>query len=275
MADARPVALVTGASSGIGAEIARQLAAKGHDLALAARRTGLMEELAEELRTAHGVAVDVFGIDLSAPGSGGTLHQRVVDAGLRVEYLVNDAGATLEGRFLDFTTEQQVGLVHLLAVTPSELVHRCLPSMLEQRRGTVLTISSLGAYWPCFPGITVYAGAKSLVVNLTRTLATEYRGQGVTFSAAVPFATDTDFLASPTNRRIVGHMPGFMLQRPEDVARIAIDGAATGRVVQHTSFLNMAIAGLMKVLPPSLVGRAIVAFMSLGRADDVAPPVGR
>ncbi|WP_354700030.1 FabG-like 3-oxoacyl-(acyl-carrier-protein) reductase [Paraconexibacter sp. AEG42_29] len=263
----REVALVTGASSGIGVELARQLAAAGHDLALAARRTALMEQLADELRRNHSVRVDIFQSDLGRAGAGADLHRRIADAGLQVSYLVNNAGATLEGRYLDFTAEEQISIINLLAVNPAELMHLCLPGMLEAGRGTMLTISSLGAYWPCFPGITVYAGAKALVVNLTRTLDAEYGAHGVTFSATVPFTTDTAFLDTPTNRQIVGRMPNSMIQSPQRVASIAIDGAAHGRLVQHTSPLNRVLAGLLTVMPPKLVGRAILAFMSMGRDD--------
>jgi len=266
----RDVALVTGASSGIGLEIARALAAEGRDLVLAARRTDLMEQFASELEREHGVGVHVFASDLSRPGAGTELHRQIVDAGLRVSYLVNNAGATLEGRYLDFSTDEQIGIVQLLAVNPAELVHLCLPSMLAAGEGSVLNISSLGAYWPCFPGISVYAGSKWFLVNLTRTLALEYRGRGVRFSVAVPFTTRTAFIDTPSTRKIVARMPAFMIQSPEQVARIALDGVTAGHVVQHTSIANRALAGLLKVLPPTLVGRGIVAFMSLGEESRAA-----
>ncbi|RHW28109.1 SDR family NAD(P)-dependent oxidoreductase [Nocardioides immobilis] len=265
--DVRDVALVTGASSGIGVEIARLLASRGHNLVLAARRTELMEDLAQRLRNSHGVDVLVLACDLSLPGAARSLHKQVVDSGRQVTLLVNNAGATLEGRYLDFATAEQTGSVNLLAVNPAELIHCCLPAMLERGDGRVLTISSLGAYWPCLPGITVYAGSKALVVNLTRTLDAEYRGSGVRFSATVPFTTDTAFIDTPTNREIVGRMPRFMIQTPADVARIAIDGVDAGRIVQHTSVVNRLLAGILKTLPPALVARAIIAFMSLGRDD--------
>lgn len=263
----RPVALVTGASSGIGAELARQLGAQGRDLVLAARRREPMEQLAAELERLHGIRVRVFTADLSVPGSGRALHEQITGAGLWVDFLVNNAGATLEGRYLDHSTEAQSGSVQLLAATPAELVHLCLPAMLEAGRGGVLNVSSLGAYWPCFPGISVYAGCKWFLVNLTRTLAAEYRGSGVKFSAVVPFTTRTAFLDTPTNREIVGRMPAFMIQAPEEVARIALEGVEAGHVVQHTSPLNRVLAGMLRLAPASLVGRAIVAFMSIGRDD--------
>lgn len=268
----RDVALVTGASSGIGVEIARALAAEGRDIVLAARRTELMERLASELEREHGVAVRVFASDLSRAGAGKELHRQIVDAGLRVSYLVNNAGATLEGRYLDFSVDEQIGILNLLAVNPAELMHLCLHSMLDAGEGSVLNISSLGAYWPCFPGISVYAGSKWFLVNLTRTLALEYRGRGVRFSVAVPFTTRTAFIDTPSTRKIVARMPAFMVQSPEHVARIALNGVTAGRVVQHTSMVNRVLAGLLKVLPPTLVGRAIVAFMSLGHAGRSTEP---
>lgn len=260
-------ALVTGASSGIGRELAKQLAGQGRNLALAARRVELMEELARELETVHGIRAHVFASDLTRPDAARRLFEEITGAGLRIDYLVNNAGATLEGRYLDHSADAQRGNITLMALAPAELIHLCLPSMLEAGEGRVLNIGSLGAYWPCFPGISSYAGSKWLVLNLTRTLALEYAGEGVRFSICVPFTTDTAFLDTPTNREIVGRMPKFMIQSPETVARIALRGVEVGNIVQHTSMLNRTLAGMLKVLPATFVGKAIVRYMSIGRED--------
>jgi short-subunit dehydrogenase len=261
------VALVTGASSGIGRELAKQLAGRGWDLALAARRVELMEDLARELEAQHGVRVRVFRSDLTRSDAARRLFDEVTGEGLSVMYLINNAGATLEGRYLDHSAEAQRGNINLMAVAPAELMHLCLPAMLEAGEGRVLNLGSLGAFWPCFPGITIYAGSKWLVLNLTRTLALEYADEGVRFSVCVPFTTDTAFLDTPTNREIVARMPKFMVQSPEKVARIALEGVEAGRIVQHTALHNRILASLLKLLPPTLVGKAIVRYMSIGRDD--------
>jgi short-subunit dehydrogenase len=267
-----PVALVTGASSGIGVELARQLAAQGHDVALAARREAPMRELSRDLEAQCGVRTWVFPVDLAEPGAGRALHAQLTDAGLTVDYLVNNAGAVLEGRFLQSSTTQVAGNLQLLVGTPVELIHLCLPDMLAAGRGHVLTISSLGAFWPCFPGVSLYSGGKWMLVNLTRTLAAEYAGSGVRFSVTVPFTTRTPFLDTPANQAIIGTVPEIMVQSAEDVARIALTGAARGRVLQHTSMINRVIAKLLRMAPPGPLARAItVLTLDRREAPDHSP----
>jgi len=260
----RPLALVTGASSGIGRSIATQLAAKGYDLILAARRMPLLEEAAREIGLATGAHCIPIRSDLSAPDGAQALVAEIRRRNLRVQYLVNNAGVTVEGRFLVHDWEQQRAFVQLMSTTPAELIHAFLPDMLEARSGKVLNIASLGAFWPSFPGITLYAGAKSFLVRLTNTLAIEYLGSGVTFTVLCPFTARTAFIDTPNTRGIVEKMPDFMIQSPETVARIGIEAVEKGTVIAHTSLLNRALAVVLTVLPPRLIGVGIVRFMALG-----------
>jgi uncharacterized protein len=254
-------ALVTGASSGIGRCIAQRLAAEGYDIVLTARRRQLLKELANEIQESTNSRCVVI-----------RLVEEVRARGIPINYLVNNAGATVEGRFLDHDWETQRAFVQLMSTAPAQLIHAFLPDMIAAGDGKVLNIASLGAFWPCFPGITLYAGAKSFLVRLTHTLAIEYTNSGVTFSVLCPFTTRTAFIDTPKTRGIVAGMPGFMVQSPETVARIGIEGIRKGRVVQHTSVLNRALAVALTTLPPGLIASGIVRFMALGQRPSEQVP---
>ncbi|EHB45311.1 short-chain dehydrogenase/reductase SDR [Mycolicibacterium rhodesiae JS60] len=265
-------ALITGASSGIGLEIAWLLARDGYDLVLAARRLSMLEEHASAIEQATGQNVVPLRSDLSEPDGASKLIDEIRARELHIDYLVNNAGVTLEGRYLDNGWDAQRAFVQLMSLTPAELTHRLLPAMLERGSGVVLTVASLGAFWPAFPGISLYAGAKSFLVRMTNTLAVEYARSGVTFTVICPFTTRTAFLDGPTIAPIVGKMPKFMVQSPELVARIGVAAVRQGKTVVHTSLLNRVLAATLTVLPSPLVNRALVRFMSLGRDDLGGPP---
>jgi uncharacterized protein len=265
-------ALVTGASSGIGRCIAQRLAAEGYDIVLTARRRQLLKELANEIQESTNSRCVVIPSDLGAADGALRLVEGVRARGIPINYLVNNAGATVEGRFLDHDWETQRAFVQLMSTAPAQLIHAFLPDMIAAGDGKVLNIASLGAFWPCFPGITLYAGAKSFLVRLTHTLAIEYTNSGVTFSVLCPFTTRTAFIDTPKTRGIVAGMPGFMVQSPETVARIGIEGIRKGRVVQHTSVLNRALAVALTTLPPGLIASGIVRFMALGQRPSEQVP---
>jgi short-subunit dehydrogenase len=260
-------ALVTGASSGIGREIALLLAGGGYDVVLAARRLPLLEELGGQIEHGTGQRVTVIRSDLAAPAGATDLIDELRSRGLRIDYLVNNAGVTVEGRYLDNEWEAHRAFVQLMSLSPAELTHFVLPGMLERGHGTVLNVASLGAFWPAFPGISLYAGAKSFLVRMTNTLSVEYAGCGVRFTVVCPFTTRTAFLDGATIAPIAEKMPRFMIQSPRHVAQRGIAAAERGTTVAHTSVLNHTLATLLTVLPAKLVNRALVAYMSLGRDD--------
>ncbi|TAM70245.1 SDR family NAD(P)-dependent oxidoreductase [Mycobacterium sp.] len=260
-------ALVTGASSGIGLEIAWLLARDGYDLVLAARRLPLLEQHAAAITEATGQTVIPLRSDLAEPDGASTLVDAIQARNLRIDYLVNNAGVTLEGRYLDNDWESQRAFVQLMSLSPAELTHRLLPAMVDRGHGAILNVASLGAFWPAFPGITLYAGAKSFLVRLTNTLAVEYARTGVTFTVICPFTTRTAFLDGATIAPIAEKMPKFMIQSPELVARIGVESVRQGKTLVHTSILNRVLAGVLTVLPVPIVNRGLVKYMSLGRDD--------
>lgn len=182
-------ALVTGASSGIGAEFARALAARGTDLILVARRTDRLQSLADELIAAHGIRVEVVGADLAEAGVGVALRERITG---QVDLLVNNAGFGMHGRLVD---SDVAGLDRLIAVDIRalvELTHAFLPEMVERGRGGVVNIASTAAYQP-LPAMAVYGAAKAFVLSFTEAIWKEAQPHGVKVMALSPGATESEF----------------------------------------------------------------------------------
>jgi short-subunit dehydrogenase len=189
----RRTALVTGASSGIGLEIARLLAAGGYDLIVVARSAERLESVARELRDRHGVSVLSRAIDLSEPDAARSLWRELTEAVVAVDVLVNNAGAGLHGLF----SEQEVNSIDRL-VTPNvaaltTLTRLALPEMLARRSGRILNVASLVAYQPGGAREAVYYASKSFVLSFSKGLARELRGKGVTVTTLCPGPTRTSF----------------------------------------------------------------------------------
>ena len=236
----RPLALVTGASGGIGAELARELARHGHDLVLAARSLAPMERLAEELRAA-GAAATVIAADLAQPGAAADLAQDIASRGLVVDVLVNNAGLGAAGRFdrIDPARLGEVLQVNILALT--ELTRLLLPAMIARRRGRILLVASVAGFQPG-PGMAAYFASKAYVLSLGEALAYELRGTGVGVTTLCPGATATNFfaVAGAVNSLMARRLRRMM--RAEDVARLGYRGLAGGRRVVITGALNRLLA---------------------------------
>ena len=186
--------LITGASSGIGAEFARALAARGADLVLVARRRDRLEALASELEAAHGVTITAIAQDLESPSAALDLSSAIADAGLQVTGVINNAGF---GTFGDFAHEDPDRLRREIAVdvsAPVQLSAAFLPGMLEAGQGFLINVASMAAYTPT-PRMAVYGAAKAFVLSFTESLWAETRGSGVTVFALSPGATSTEFNA--------------------------------------------------------------------------------
>ena len=252
------VALVTGASSGIGREFARLLAEQGYDLVLVSRREERLRALAADLEARHGAKSLVIGADLGDADAPDAVRARVEEAGLEVDVLVNNAGATPEDRLLDRPWEAHAGVVNLMAVAPVHLVYAFLPGMLERRRGHVINVVSVGAWYPSTPTQTLYGATKAFALRFTQTLSDEYPDRGVTFTALCPGVTRTEILDIPVIAESVKGIPDFLVDSPRKVAERGWKGALSGRevvVVGITGKLVRVIFGLL----PERVGRRMIA----------------
>ena len=182
--------LVTGASSGIGAEFARQLAAAGARLVLVARREERLNALAEELRTAHDTESRVIVMDLLEPGATANLRSQTED--LEIDVLVNNAGFGHYGQFTDMDIDRATNMVQLNIQRVVELTHAYLPDMLQRKRGGIINVASTSAF-QAVPFMSLYSSTKAFVLHFSEGLWAETRKKGVTVYALCPGFTKTEF----------------------------------------------------------------------------------
>lgn len=258
-------ALVTGASAGIGRELARLLARDGYHLVLAARDELRLQELAAELRSRWGAASIVIPCDLGAPDGASTLMTRVAAAGLDVDVLVNNAGVGAAGAFSEVPLPRQLALLQLNVVSLTELAHRCLPAMLARRRGRILNVASTAAFQPG-PFLATYYASKAYVLSLSEALAEETRGSGVTVTALCPGPTRTEFFARASMRESTLARRAVM-----DAATVAAAGYAgmrRGERVVVPGLANRALGAVVRLSPRGLVTRVVARLNRSRRRDD-------
>ncbi|WP_437185094.1 SDR family NAD(P)-dependent oxidoreductase [Planctomicrobium sp. SH668] len=186
------VVLITGASSGIGREFARLFAADGSDIILTARREDRLKELADELLRVHGTKTTIIPLDLAAPNAAVVLVQKIEEAGLQVDTLINNAGFGQMGRFVEIPLARQVSMIQLNITALVELSHLLLPGMLARKRGAILNIASTAAFQPG-PNVNVYYATKAFVLNFSEALWKELQGTGVSVTCLCPGPTRTEF----------------------------------------------------------------------------------
>ncbi len=229
--------LVTGASSGIGADMARELARRGHNLTLSARREDRLEELAEELRK-EGVRVDVVACDVTDSDSRAALIARIADAGLEVEVLVNNAGYGSGGPFHELDGDAEVQMVKTNCEAVIAFCAEYVPQMVERRRGAILNVGSTAGYQP-LPRQATYSATKAFVNNFSDALYADVGGTGVTVTSLRPGPVETEFGEASGMEDEFSSLPGFLVDSSAGVAKAAIDGLDQGK----------------RVVGPGIVGR--------------------
>lgn len=247
-----PVIVITGASAGLGAEFARQLAGRGERLVLVARRTDRLDALASELGNARAVA-----LDLGEPGAAGRLLADIADHGERVSTLVNNAGFGLWGRFTELDPDRQGAMIDLNCGALVELSHAVLPAMRERGDGAILNVASTAAFQPG-PGMAVYFATKAFVLSFSEALHEELRGSGVRVTALCPGPTATEF----------GDVAGFkgngmfdkLSASSRDVVRAGLAGLARNRAVVIPGLVNKAGAQGHRLLPRALLRKITAAI---------------
>lgn len=254
----RPVALVTGASAGLGEQFARLLARDGHDVVLVARSAARLEPIAERLRV-HKITPHVIPVDLSVPGAGAELYAAVKAKGLEVSCLVNNAGYGSTGEFLALPLQQELEMVQLNCSALLELCHRFGADMKARGAGKILNIASTAAF-QAGPYMATYYASKAFVLSFSEALAHELEGSGVTVTCHCPGATATQFSTR------AGNDTSRLFQRPgiakaEDVAAHAYEAMLQGEVVSVHGLLNW-LASQSVRLSPRAVLRSIVAAVN-------------
>lgn len=245
-------ALVTGASAGIGRAFAQQLAGRGYDLVLTARRRDRLEAVKRAIESDRGVRVDVVVADLAVPGAPRALYDEVSRLGLRVDALVNNAGYGLPRPYRETRWEDQAAFLQVLVTAVAHLTHLCLPAMVERGHGHVINVMSLAGLLPGAPGNTLYAAAKSFGIKFSESLAAELLGSGVVVTAVCPGFTFSEFHDVNGTRERVKKMPSYMWMDADEVARQGVEAVLRGEVLCVPGRLNSAIASVAKVLPGQL-----------------------
>jgi short-subunit dehydrogenase len=238
------IALITGASSGIGADLARDLAGRGHGVVLVARRAERLEALAEELRTQHGIRAEALACDLTDPAQRDALPGRVADLELTVDILVNNAGYGSAGQFADLDLAAETDMVRLNCEAVVALSGAYAPQMAERGRGAILVVASSAGMQP-IPGQATYAASKAFALSFAEALHTELGPRGVSVTALCPGPIDTEFAERAGMEDAFAQVPRFARVSSEECARAAIAGLDRGRrvVVPGLPIRAMTIAG--------------------------------
>ena len=242
--------LITGASSGIGLELAKCFAAEGCRLVLVSRKGIALEALASELRKTHKIQAQVVTTDLAQPEAPTRLLTHLQSAGLKVDVLVNNAGFGAQGKFAVLPLERQLEMLQVNITSLTHLTRLLLPSMIERRRGGILNVASTAAFQPG-PGMAVYYASKAYVLSFSEALAEEMRGTGVTVTAVCPGPTATNF-GKAADMHTLG-MVQHISMTSEAVAQLGHRAFRRGSVVAVTGFRNQLPTVLVRLFPRAFV----------------------
>jgi short-subunit dehydrogenase len=231
--------LVTGASSGIGADLARSLARRGHGATLVARRVERLEELADELRREHGVRAETIACDVSQPKARAGLARQVEELGLTVEVLVNNAGFGSGGLFYELDQERELEMVRVNVEAVVALCGTYVPEMVGRGRGAVLNVASTAAFQP-LPRQATYAATKAFVLSFTDGLHADLRGTGVAATSLCPGPVRTEFAETAGIDEAAAGLPDVFWMESDQVAEQAVKALERGRRVVVPGMLNLA-----------------------------------
>jgi short-subunit dehydrogenase len=255
--------LVTGASSGIGAEIARELARRGHGVTLMARREDRLRALADELQKAHGVRAEVIGCDVADVEARARAAREIEERGLAVEVLVNNAGFGSAGAFQDLDQEKELAMVRTNVEAVLAFCGMYVPAMVERGRGAVLNVASTAAFQP-LPRQATYAASKAFVLSFTDGLHADLHGTGVTATALCPGPVPTEFGEAAGIDGELFEVPGAA-KSPGQVAKMAVNGLAKGRRVVVPGLANRLGAVAGHYTPRSIVLPLLGRFYPVGK----------
>ncbi len=246
--------VVTGASSGIGIELARQLVRRGHGVTLVARREDLLRKVADEL-AGHGVRTEVITTDLSDAGDREQLAAEIAERGLLADVLVNNAGFSTMGPVHRSDPDREVAMLRTDVEAVADLCSRFVPGMVERGAGAVLNVASTAAFQP-LPGQAGYAASKAFVLSYTQAMRAEVQGRGVTVTTLCPGPVETGFAEAagvPEEQKGTSALPKMMWVSAETVAAAAIEGLEKGKAVVITGAANRVGAAGAHLMPRRLL----------------------
>ncbi len=249
----RKLALITGASSGIGAAFARLAAAKGYDVALVARRADRLETLASELTSKFSVSAQFRPTDLCAPDAAGAVCQWIKTGRRKVDVLINNAGYSIPQSFAATPLARQTDYIELGVSGPVALCHHFLPGMIERGWGRIINISSITAFSSGGKGHTLYPASKSFLVKFSQSLNAEVAPKGVFVTAVCPGFVDTEFQQANNMADKMTSTPKFLKQTAEDVAEESWTRNDRGVEIVVPGFLPKVAAAALKLIPEQIM----------------------
>ena len=246
--------LITGASAGLGAALAREYAQRGWDLVLVARREARLQALAAELNQAHGTQSQIIAADLFSETAVPDLMRAL--KGVQIDGLINNAGYGHPGTFLASEWEGHRKFNHLMSVVPVELTRALFPGMVERGFGRIMQVASLAGHMPGSRGHTLYAAVKSYLIKFSESLNAELQGTGVYVSALCPGFVLTEFHDVNGTREGINSLPGFMVMDADICASLAVDALEANKAVFISGRVNRFLARLNRWMP--WLGRKIM-----------------
>jgi len=247
------VTLITGASSGIGEEFARRLAAEKHDLVLVARNERKLHELCDELMLEHKIMAHYVALDLTDADADARLFEETERHGFRVDWLINNAGFGSYGDFSRLDPNRELGMIDLNIRSLVALTHRYLQGMRERRRGQIVNVSSAAGFQP-IPFMTTYAATKAFVNSFSEALSAEVQPYGIKVLALCPGSTKTNFQAAANMERIA-QVKGQ--QTVEEVVETALRAVKSGRTRVVSGFTNDLVSRIVNFVPNALITRVM------------------
>ena len=245
------VTLITGASSGIGEEFARRLAAEGHNLVLVARSEKTLHELCDEVMLKHKIMAHYIVADLTEHEAEGQVFEETEKHGFEIDWLINNAGFGAYGDFANVALEKQTGMIELNIRSLLALTYRYLPGMRERRHGVIINVSSAAGFQP-LPYMAVYAATKSFVTSFSEAIAEENRKYGIQVMALCPGSTKTNFFKAASMDNPI-HAKGQ--QTVDEVVDTALRGVKQGRTRIISGLTNYITATAVNVVPNILITR--------------------
>jgi short-subunit dehydrogenase len=259
MTSSRKLALITGASAGIGAAFASAYGALGCDLVLVARRKDRLEALASKLAEMNGVEAIALPADLARLDAQEPIMAALASRGRHVDILVNSAGFGIPRKFIDAPWSEQQDFLISMALAPCALAYSAIPGMTERRWGRIINVASIAGFAPGVAGNTLYPGVKGLMIKFSQALDSEYRGAGLKITALCPGSTRTDFASEAGYGHLISPSERRFAQTADEVVAAAIRGNEAGRVIVIPGWTNRLAVALMRGLPEPLVRAAINA----------------
>jgi short-subunit dehydrogenase len=248
----RRLALITGASAGIGAEFARQLAAKGNDVVLVARRLERLEALAKDLAANHGIEAYPIQADVARPDAHAYVWGQLARHGRAVDILVNNAGFTIPDTFARADWQRESDMIMTLVYAVCSFTRAALPHMLEQGWGRIINVGSVAGFAPGIAGHTLYPASKSFVLKFSQSLDCEVRSRGVKVTAFCPGFTHTEFHAASGMTDLLAKSPRRGGVHPPGIVAQALAANEKGQVVLVTGLRGKVRRLVLKLLPEAV-----------------------